>query len=117
MPTLPTPLPIRLLPTRPRRSRRWILRGRKRRVPRTPIQATLKLTNPNLEPLVRLNQPLVRYDQIVEPKQQPDSRLTITIKNRLRLGPLHTHLFAVRPEVPSPPERLLVSVQPVWVVS
>src|SRR6266540_2007836 len=32
---------------------------------------------------------LVRLDQLVKPKQQTDRRLTITIQDRLRLGPLH----------------------------
>ena len=44
----------------------------------------------------------VRLDQLVKPKQQRDSRLTITIKDRLRLSPLHTTRFAARTEVPSP---------------
>ena len=50
VPTLVTMLPTRFLPvpfpTRPRRSQGWILRRRTRRVPRTPIQATLELSDP-----------------------------------------------------------------------
>jgi hypothetical protein len=106
VPVLPAPLPARPLPTRAWRSRRGILRRRKRRVPRTPVQATLELGNPSLEPFVRLGQPLVRIHQPVEPPQQPDSRLAITIKDRLGLSPLHTKPFATRTRVPPPPERL-----------
>jgi hypothetical protein len=84
------------------RRRRGILRRRQRRVPRTPVQTTLELGNPSLEPLVRLNQPLIRIHQLVEPQQQTDSRLAITIEDRLRLAPLHAATFAGRPEVPSP---------------
>ena len=68
-----------------------------------------ELGYPSLEALVRPDQPLVRCHQIIEPKQQTDSRLTITIKNRLRLSPLHTKTFAAGTEVPSPPERLPLS--------
>src|SRR6266536_461872 len=100
MPGLSTPLAARPLPARPFRRRWRILRRRQRRVPRTPIQTTLELSNPSLEPLVRLN-------QLVQPKQQPHSRLTITIQDRLGLSPLHKSRFAAGTEVPSPPERLL----------
>src|SRR5579864_5967012 len=106
VPLLPATLPTRPLPTRPRRSRRRILRRRQRRVPRTPIQTTLKLGHPSLEPLVRSHQRLIRDHHVIEPKQQTDSRLAITINNRLRLGPLHPNTFATGTEVPSPPERL-----------
>ena len=82
-------LAARPLPARPFRRRRRILRRRQRRVARAPIQPTLELGHPGLEPLVRLDQPLVRLSQLVEPKQEPHSRLTITIQDRLRLGPLH----------------------------
>ena len=92
---LTTASATRPLPSRTRRRRRRILRRRKRRVPRTPVQPPLELSNPSLETLVRLH-------QLPEPKQQPDSRLTITIKNRLGLSPLHTNTFAARTEVPSP---------------
>ena len=95
MPGLPTALSTRALPARPRRRRRRILRRRQRRVPRTPVQPPLKLGHPSLEPLVRLH-------QLTEPKQQPNSRLTITIKNRLGLSPLHTNTFAAGTEDPSP---------------
>ncbi len=67
------------------------------------MQTTLELGNPRLEPLIRLDQPLIRLDQLAEPKQQPQSRLPITIKNRLGLAPLHTQTFAARPQVPAPP--------------
>ena len=77
------------LPARARRRRRRILRRRQRRVPRTPIQPTLELANPSLEPLVRIDQPPIRLDQLVKPKQQTDRHPTITIQDRLRLGPLH----------------------------
>ena len=97
MPGLPAPLAARPLPARTRRRRRRILRRRQRRVPRTPIQPTLELGNPTLEPLVRLDQPLVRRDQLIQPKQQTDSRLAITIKDRLGLSPLHTNMFAAGP--------------------
>jgi hypothetical protein len=40
-------------------------------------------------------------DQLVEPKQQPQSRLTIAIQDCLRLGPLHTLEFAPAGRVPS----------------
>jgi hypothetical protein len=106
VPALAAPLPARPLPTRARRSRRRILRRGQRRVPRTPIQTTLELGNPGLEPLVRLNQTLVRHEQLVQPKQQSQSRLTITIQNRLGLGPLHTTAFAARERVPTQAERL-----------
>src|SRR6266700_6548736 len=90
MPRLSTPLAARPLPARPFRRRRRILRRRQRRVARAPIQTTLELSHPGLEPPVRLDQTLVRLNQLVEPKQQPHSRPTITIQDRLRLGPLHT---------------------------
>ena len=107
MPLLATALAPRPLPARPLRSRRRILRRRQRRVPRTPVQPTLQLGNPTLEPPIRLHQTLVRHDQIIQPKQQPHSRLAITIQERPRLSPVHTNTFAARKEVPSPPERLL----------
>src|SRR5262249_46092126 len=75
-----------------------------RRVPRTPVQTPLELGNPSLEPLVRLDQPLIRNHQPVEPQQQNNSRLAITIEDRLRLSPLHTKPFATRPRAPAPPE-------------
>src|SRR5438046_10418732 len=53
VPLLPTPLPARPRATRTWRSRRRILRRRQRRVPRTPVQTTLELRTPSLEPLVR----------------------------------------------------------------
>ena len=102
MPVLPAPLPTRPLPARTWRRRRRILRRRQRRVPRTPVQTTLELGHPSLEALVRLDQPLVRLDQLIEPKQQPDSRLTITIQDRLRLSPLHTTRFAAQSPGPYP---------------
>ncbi len=108
MPLLATALALRPLPARPFGSRRRILRRRQRRVPRTPVQPTLELGNPTLEPLVHLHQTLVRCDQIIQPKQQPDSRLAITIQDRPRLSPVHTNTFAAWTEVPSPPERLRV---------
>ncbi len=108
VPVLPAPLPARPLPTRTTRSRRGILRRRKRRVPRTPVQTTLKLGNPGLEPFIRLDQTLVRIHQLVEPHQQPNSSLTIAIEDRLGLGPLHATSFATRTRVPAPPERLPV---------
>src|SRR6266540_18731 len=106
MPVLPAPLPARPLPTRAWRSRERILRRRQRRVPRTPIQTTLELSNPSLEPLVRLHQTPIRIHQLAEPQQQRDSRFAITIQDRLRLDPLHTKPFATRTQVPAPPERL-----------
>jgi hypothetical protein len=91
-----TPAPsTRPLPARTPRRRRRILRARQRRVPRTPVQPPLKLRHPSLKPLVRLN-------QLTQPQQQQDSRLTITIKDRLSLSPLHTTRFDTAPEVPSP---------------
>jgi hypothetical protein len=107
VPDLAATLESTPLPRRPRRRRRRILRRRQRRVPRTPIQTTLELGNPSLEPFVRLNQTLIRIYQLVEPQQQPDSRLAITIEDRLRIDPLHTKPFATRTRVPAPPERLL----------
>jgi hypothetical protein len=106
VPLLPASLPARPLAARTTRSRRRILRRRKRRVPRTLIQTTLQLGNPSLEPFIRRDQTLVRIHQLVEPQQQPNSRLTIAIEDRLRLGPLHTKPFAARTRVPAPPERL-----------
>src|SRR6266540_699705 len=106
VPVLPAALPARPLPTRAWRSRRGILRRRKRRVARTSVQPPLELGNPRLEPLVRLHQPLVRLNQLVQPKQQTNSRLTIPIQDRLGPGPLHTQTFGARTKVPSPPERL-----------
>ena len=95
MPGLTATPPTRPLPARTRRRRRRILRRRQRRVPRTPVQPPLKLGHPSLEPLVRL-------DQLAHPQQQRDSRLAITIKDRLGLSPLHTDWFAAGTEVPSP---------------
>ena len=95
MPGLAAPPPTRSLPARPRRRRRRVLRRRKRRVPRTPVQPPLELGYPSLETLVRL-------DQLADPQQQRDSRLTITIKDRLSLSPLHSSRFAAPTEVPSP---------------
>ena len=46
------------------------------------------------------------HDQVIEPKQHTDSRLPITIKDRLGLSPLHTTKFATGPEVPLWAERL-----------
>ena len=95
MPGLTTACPTRPLPARTRRRRRRILGRRKRRVPRTPVQPPLELGHPSLEPPVRL-------DQLAHPHQQRDSRLTIAIKDRLGISPLHTEWFAARTEVPSP---------------
>ena len=106
VPGLPAALSTRARPARPRRRRRRILRRRQRRVPRTPTQPPLQLGDPSLEPLVRLHQPRVRSDQLIELQQQPDRRLAITIQDRLRLAPLHTQPFAAGDGVPSPPERL-----------
>ena len=103
---LPAPLAARPLPTPTRRRRRRILRRRQRRVPRTPIQPTLELGHPSLQPLVRLEQTPIRLNQLIKPKQQPNSRLAIAIQDRLRLDPLHTNTFATGTEVPSPRERL-----------
>jgi hypothetical protein len=90
MPGLAAPRPTGARPTWPRRRRGRILRGRQRRVARTPAQPPLELGHASLQPLIRLDQPLVRLDQRVELKQQPDSRRAITIQDRLRLGTLHT---------------------------
>ena len=90
VPRLTTTPSTRGLPTRTRRHRRRILRRRQRRVPRTPIQPPLELTHTSLEPLIRL-------DQLAHPQQQQNSRLTITIKDRLGLSPLHTPKFAAPP--------------------
>jgi len=106
VPVLAASLPTRPLPARTTRSRRRILRRRKRRVARTPIQTTLKLGNPSLEPFIRLNQTPIRIRQLLEPQQQANSRLTIAIKDRLRLGPLHAKSFAAETRVPATPERL-----------
>ena len=99
MPRLATTSPTRPLPARTRRRRRRILRRRQRRVPRTPVQPPLELGHPSLEPLVRLH-------QLAHPQQQRDSRLTITIKDRLRLSPLHTTGFAAGTGSLPQPERL-----------
>src|SRR5216684_2382877 len=99
MPGLAASPPTRPLPARPRRHRRRVLRRRQRRVPRTPVQPTLELTHTSLEPLVRL-------DQLTDPQQQPDRSLTITIKDRLSLNPLHTTKFAAPTRVPLQGERL-----------
>src|SRR5438128_11079335 len=115
---LPAPLAARPLPARTWRRRRRILRRRQRRVPRTPIQPPLELGHPSLEALVRIDQPLVRLDQLVQPKQQADRRLTITIQDRLGLAPLHPGQLrrdttgpCTRPErLPkNPPERVFLS--------
>ena len=95
MPRLTTTPPTRFLPARPRRHRRRILRRRQRRVPRAPVQPPLELTHPSLEPQIRL-------DQLAHPQQQQNSRLTITIQDRLGLSPLHTSKFAARTRVPAP---------------
>jgi hypothetical protein len=49
------------------------------------LQPPLELGHPSLESLVCLHQPPVRLDQLAEPKQQTDSRPTITLEKRLRL--------------------------------
>src|SRR5205823_5962102 len=69
--------------------------------------ATLTATAGTAPPL-RLDQTLIRLNQLVQPKQQTHSRLTITIQDRLGLSPLHTQTFAAGTEAPSPPERLHV---------
>jgi hypothetical protein len=89
VPLLPAPLAAGPLPPRAWRSRRGILRRRQRRVPGTPIQATLELGNPSLEPRVRVDQTLVRLNQLVQPLQQTNSRLPIAIDDRLSFRPLH----------------------------
>src|SRR5271155_805105 len=99
MPRLPATRTTRTLPSRPRRRRRRILRRRQRRVPRAPVQTPLKLTHPRLKPPVRLH-------QLTQPQQEQDRRLTVTIKDRLSLNPLHTTKFAAPTEVPSWGERL-----------
>src|SRR6516164_2909113 len=91
----------------PDRCRRQLGQLTPRRLPRAPTQTTLELTDPGLEPLVRLHQPLVRLDQFIEPQQRTDRRLAITIQDRLRLGSLHTNRFATRKRVPARAERLL----------
>jgi hypothetical protein len=106
MPMLATTLPARPFPTRTWRRRRRILRRRQRRVSRTPVQTTLELGYPSLEPLIRLNQTSVRLDQLIKPKQQTDSRLAIAIQDPFRLNPLHTTRFAAQARVPTPAERL-----------
>jgi hypothetical protein len=93
MPRLTASPPTRPLPTRTRRRRRKVLRRRQRRVSRTSIQPPLELGHPSLKPLVRL-------DQLAHPQQQRHSRLTITIQDRLRLGPLHASRFAASPTDP-----------------
>src|SRR5262249_10095511 len=100
----------RLLRSRRRRPR--VLRRRQRRVPGTPVQTTLELGHPSLEPFIRLNQtpvrihPRVPTHQPVEPQQQSDSPLAIAIEDRLHLNPPHTKPFATPTPVPAPPERL-----------
>ncbi len=93
MPWLTTTPSTRARPARTRRRRRRILGRRKRRVPRTPVQPPLELGHPSLEPLVR-------FDQLTHPQQQRDSRLAITVKDRLGLGPLHNSGFAAWTRVP-----------------
>jgi hypothetical protein len=87
-------------PAWPRRRRGRILRGRQRRVARTPIEPPLELADPCFQPPVRL-------DQLADPHQQRNRRLPITIQDRLRLGPLHTGQIR-RPEAGpcTPGERL-----------
>jgi hypothetical protein len=51
--------------------------------------------------LLRRQERPVPTRQLVEPRQQPDSRLAITIEDRLRLDPLHTKPFATRTRVPA----------------
>jgi hypothetical protein len=83
MPGLTASTPTRPLPTRTRRHRRRVLRRRQRRVPRAPVQPPLELSHPSLEPLVRL-------DKLADTQQQRNSRLAVTIQDRLGFGPLHT---------------------------
>ena len=85
--------PLRSRPLTPRRPRR-ILARRQRRVTRVPTQPTLQLRHTSLEPPIRL-------DQLTQPHQQPKRCLPITIKDRLRLSPLHTNKFDTPAEVPS----------------
>src|SRR3954454_23744441 len=110
VPVLPTSLPARPLVARTTWSRRRILRRRKRRVPRTPVQPTLELDNPSLEPFVRLDQTLGRIHQFVQSQQQSNRCLAIAIEDRLRLGRLHSKPFAGRTRVPASPERLQVAL-------
>ena len=58
------------------------MRRRQRRVARTPLQATLELSDSNLETLVRPNQTPVRHHQVVEPKQH------LSLPDRLSLDDL-----------------------------
>lgn len=103
MPGLTTARPTRPLPARTRRCRRRILRGWQRGVARRAAQPSLELTDPSLEPLVRL-------DQLAHPHQQCERRLPVTIENPLCLNPLHTLEFATPKRVPpGEGERLLFS--------
>ena len=95
MPLLAPTLPARRLPVRTQRRRRRILRRRQRRVPRAPLQPPLELSHPSLKPLICLN-------ELPDPQQQRNRGLTTTIKDPLRLRPIHTTTFAARTEVPSP---------------
>jgi Transposase IS66 family len=81
----------RPLPARPFRRRGRILRRRQRRVARTAIQTTLELANPSLEPLVRLDQPLIGIYQLVEPQQQPKQDGDRT-RLQAQIAPLHDKL-------------------------
>jgi hypothetical protein len=110
MARLATALPARPFSARTRRRRGRVLRRRQRRVSGTATQATLELAHPSLEALIRLDQPLIRLNQLIKPKQQTQSRLAITIQDRLRLNPLHTTRFAAQAQVPTRAERLRFSV-------
>jgi len=94
VPELAAPLAPAPRLLRARRRRRRILRRRQRRVARAPTQPPLQLGHPSLESLVRLH-------QLAHSQQQRDSRLTITVENRLRLSPLHTSGFAACTWVPA----------------
>ena len=94
MPGLAAPLATGTRPAWSRRCRRRILRGRQRRVPRTPLQPPLELGHPGLQPPVRLH-------QHAQPQQQRDRPLPITLEDRLRPGRSIPPNFGATQRVPA----------------
>ena len=97
MTRLPARPTLRRRPLPLRRARR-ILARRQRRVPRAPVQPTLKLLHPSRQ---LLDLRILSSDPLRQRHQHPNNSITTLLVDRLRLNPLHTTRFAAEPEDPS----------------